>query len=117
MLRGAAISVCLMVSIAGCVSRLEMGWVSPPQCSELRPVYTKARLHRSPLMPNPLVSYVVDEHAGVRDVVLKQSSGSDDLDEAALTAVKDMTCTRPATDYRGYAWPYGVTTEVKFGFR
>ncbi|VVE64249.1 hypothetical protein PAN31117_01520 [Pandoraea anapnoica] len=68
-------------------------------------------------MPNPLVSYVVDEHAGVRDVVLKQSSGSDALDEAALTAVIDISCTRPAMDHSGYAWPYAITTEVKFGFR
>ncbi|AVF39497.1 hypothetical protein AL486_07080 [Pandoraea apista] len=100
----------------GCVG-LDKDWVSAPQCNAPHPVYAKTRIYRSPMMPDPLVSYVVDEHAVVRDVVLKRSSGSDVLDVEALRAVKEMICTRPAMDDRGYAWPYAVTTEIKFGFR
>lgn len=114
-LRIAIWSTGLTLMTAGCVG-FDKDWISPPQCSDPRPVYTKARIYRPPMMPDALVSYVVDEHAVVRDVVLKQSSGSDVLDEAAVNAVKEMTCTRPAKDDRGYAWPFGAIKVVKFGF-
>ncbi|ODP33051.1 energy transducer TonB [Pandoraea sp. ISTKB] len=103
-------------AVAGCGGQLGNG-ISPPQCGELRPVYTKEKIVKAPLMSDPVVSYIVDEHAIVHDVVIKQFSGSAELDDAALNAAKKMHCTSPAMDGWGHVVSYEVTAMVKFGFR